>query len=572
MRPSQILLLPALLTFLVPTVAHAAAQDPAPVEPAVPAPPVPPPPGDAPGTPGTVPPMDLPPESVESVANAPAASDNSPLATDGHPLAGYHNGLWYLRDPNDNFRLYIQGRAQIDAYSYLGPGVADTSLKPTMFLRRIRPEVTGELFHEWWFSIAGDFGATGLDNVKGTAAGNTGDATKAPDPATGLPPQTTRYASAQSVRISAAATDVFVNYRPVSYVNVQAGQFDAPFTMENRTSDKYFPFMERSLAVRAVGVPTNKEIGTMVWGETNDRFFYYSVGLFNGEGQNRLAADSRPELMSRVFFHPLVNVIHDSVMKDIQIGASFRYGSKDKAFVEYDYPALTTQGNYTFWSPSYKGAAGYTHIIPSGDQLGVGGELRVPVSMFDLTGELVYIKNNTREAIEGYESTNTERLGDMSGYSYYAQLGFWPLGKRDIQGLPGYENMPHVDFKKPDPVTPPRALQLLAKWEQVALSYASASRAGIADAKNIDGDIKVNAFSLGANYWITKHVRLTANYVLNMFPDSAPTSVTTQGGPVQSSANRAIAPGNTLGKGVNDNARDNAHEVHEFLVRAAIAL
>jgi Phosphate-selective porin O and P len=571
MRPSKILLLPALLTFLFPAAARAAAQDTAqPVEPAVPAPPVPPPPGDAPSTPTTAPAIDEPEDGAQPPT--PATSDNSPLATDGHPLAGYHNGLFYLRDPNDNFRLYIQGRAQIDAYTYYGAGVPDTTLKPTVFLRRIRPEVTGELFHKWWFMLAGDFGATALDNPKGTSAGNTGDPTKAPDATTGLPPQTTRYASGQTARISAQATDVFLNYRPTAFVNVQFGQFDAPFTMENRTSDKYLQFMERPLAVRAVGIPTNKEIGAMVWGETGDRLLYYSVGLFNGDGQNRLAVDSRPEFMGRTFVHPFVSVISDPVMKDIQIGASLRYGAKDKNFVEYDYPGMTTQGNYAFWTPSYKGAAGFTHIIPSGDQLGVGGELRVPVSIFDLTSEFVYIKNNTREAIEGYESTNTERLGDMSGYSYYVQLGFWPIGNRDINGKPGYENMPHVDFSKPDPVMPPRAVQLLVKWEQVALTYASASRAGIADAKNIDGDIKVNAFSIGANYWITKHIRLSANYVLNMFPDSAPTSVTNQGGPVQTSANRAIAPGNTLGKGVNDDARDNAHEVHELLVRAAIAL
>ena len=43
-------------------------------------------------------------------------ADNSSLAKDGHPMAGNHNGLWYLRDSNDNFRLYVGGRAQIDTY------------------------------------------------------------------------------------------------------------------------------------------------------------------------------------------------------------------------------------------------------------------------------------------------------------------------------------------------------------------------------------------------------------------------------------------------------------------------
>jgi hypothetical protein len=274
--------------------------------------------------------------------------------------------------------------------------------------------------------------------------------------------------------------------------------------------------------------------------------------------------------MARTFVHPLTS--QKSAIKDLQIGASVRYGSRNNKFSYYDYPGMSTQGGYGFWGPTYGGSEGTTHILPSGTQLGVAGELRVPVSIVDFTSELVYIKNNTREVREGFQATpdSNLRLGDMHGVSYYVQAGIW-LGKRDISGLPGYENMTHVDFSKPD-ARPANAVQLLAKWEQVSLKYDSASRSGAADTKNADGNIKVNAFSLGVNYWLSKHIRLSANYVLNMFPDSAPTSASSMGGPVQSSANRALAPGNTLAKGVNDDARDNAHTLHEFLLRAAVAL
>ena len=43
------------------------------------------------------------------------------------------------------------------------------------------------------------------------------------------------------------AADMHVNLRVHPVVNVQIGQFDAPFTMENRTSDRYLDFIERSL-------------------------------------------------------------------------------------------------------------------------------------------------------------------------------------------------------------------------------------------------------------------------------------------------------------------------------------
>lgn len=539
-----------------------------------PAPPLPPPPAPpaavAPAAPASIemppPPAALPPAFPAEVPPiASPESEGSPMAAkDGYPLAGYHDGLFFLRSPDDDYRLYVTGRAQIDLYNYFGPGVADTGLKTTLLLRRIRPEIAGEFFNTFSFFIAGDWFSTSLDNPKGT------NETSAAPPGTGPSATSGRYASAQTASIRAQSTDVFLIAKVCNCLNFQIGQFDAPFTMENRTSDKYIPFMERSLAVRNVGIPTNKEMGIMVWGETRGKLLSYALGAFNGDGQNKLNPDNRVDGMGRVFIHPLAGNA-TGALKDLQIGASVRYGQRDPNYVNYDVATMTTQGNYAFWSPVYKGANGYTHVLPSGSQFGFAAELRIPLEMVDLTGEFVTINNHTREAIEGYQATNTERLGAMTGYSYYVQLGFWPMGNRDINGgLPGYENPPHVDLRKPAPKSPKHALQLLAKWEQVSLDYESSSRQGSADAKNIDGKIKVNALSFGANYWATKHLRFTANYVLDMFPGSGPVDATNPDNK-QTPDQRAQAPANGLPKTVNPDARDTAHVLHELLFRVAVA-
>ncbi len=546
---------------------------PAPVEPtpAQPAPPQPVAATPAPDKPVAAAPAKdaLPPEDVPKEK---AYRDDSPLADDGHPLAGYHNGLMYLRDPHDNFRLYIQGRAQIDAYTFLGPGVPDSTQKATLFLRRIRPEVTGSILHHIYYMIAGDFGATAIDNPKGTNEISAAAPGAAPSATSG------RYSSSEVTKFQAAPTDVFVNVEAHPLLNAQIGQFDAPFTMENRTSDKYLPFMERSMAVRDVGVPTNKEIGLMLWGQHPN--FYYSLGIFDGAGQNRLSTDGRGDFMTREYVRPLAGIKGNIAnLQNFQIGGSFRYGSRDKTFTAYDYPGLSTQGQFPFWSPTYTGAGGPTHIIPAGDQVAGAVEVRIPISILDITHESVFVANGTREAIEGFENTNSERFGKMLGYSYYVQLGLWAYGKRDIRGLPGDENLPKLDFKKADPTDPPVALEFLAKWEQLRLKYESAARGGTADAKNIDGFIKANAFSLGANFWATKHARFTANYVVTMFPGSEPVkaSPTCAGADAmpcaaQNNQQRAIAPGNGLAAGVNDIAREDAHILHEILFRVAIAL
>jgi hypothetical protein len=324
------------------------------------------------------------------------------------------------------------------------------------------------------------------------------------------------------------------------------------------------------MAVRDLGIPTNKELGIMAWGEAPQKYVAYALGIFQGDGQNRVNVDARMDFMARVFAHPLAGM--DGPLKDAQIGASIRAGDRDPKSVNYDYNAFTTQGTYAFWSPTYGGSKGTTHVIPASTQFAAAGELRIPISIVDITSEVVGINNGTREAVEGYQATNTERFGSMKGVSYYVQFGVWPLGNRDINGQPGYENPPHVDLDKPDAPEPKQALQLLVKWEQLHATYDSNSKKGDKDAKNVDGDIKANAFSLGANYWATKHVRLTCNYVANLFSGSEPTSPTTMTDKnVQTKDQRALAPGNTLAAGVNDSARDGAHVLHELLFRVAVA-
>jgi hypothetical protein len=395
----------------------------------------------------------------------------------------------------------------------------------------VRPEISGELLGNWRFMLAGDWGATAADNPAGT------NETQAAAPGAAPTATSGRYASAQTPAVRAAPTDI---------------------TMENRTSDKFLPFMERSLAVRALGIPTNKELGVMFWGEDEKKLFFYSAGIFNGEGQNRPNMDNRFDAMARVFVHPLATVNKD--WKDLQIGGSARWGVRDHDYVDYDYPGMTTQSGFAFWSPVYGGPKGRTHILPSGTQRGFAGELRIPIDRFDVTSEFVYVKNDTRESVEGFQAslTNVERLGEMKGYSYYVMAGFWVFGKRGVNGLPGYQNPAHVDFSKPDAPPAPNTLQILVKWEQLRVKYSGESRKEDASSayltRNADGDIKVNALSLGVNYWLTKHVRLSANYVLDMFPDSAPAATTT--GTPQSEKQRAVAPGNTIAQGVDNPARE----------------
>jgi phosphate-selective porin len=464
-----------------------------------------------------------------------ANGSNGKSANDGALTAGYSAGQFSIHDRNDDFYLVPSGRLQIDTYGFAGPGVVDyqradgTGLKTNMRLSRLRLELAGRILKHWYFWVAGEFGGT-----------QPLDATQRP----------TSFAT---------AADAFIGYDAATWFRIQVGQFDVPFTMENVTSDKWLSFMERSLTVRAVGAPYNKDLGVMVRGESPAGHLSYALAFVGGDGQNRPSVDNRGDGMGRILFRPFAG-LEKSLLQRFHVGVSGRIGRRDPTFVRYDAPRFATPGGYTFWSPTYGSGLGETHVIPSNVQRAGALELFLPLGRFDVQAEAVFLHEGRREA---YASTlgNQERSGTLSGASYYVQLALWPLGEPRLPGEPGKYPDPKIAH---GPVETKRALQLVARWEQLFLDYDSVARSyggdqllpgvrpGALDA--VTKAIRVNALQLGATYWATKHIRLTAMWSWYAFP----------GGDAD---NQALAPG------AKANAKDPAaRSLHEISARIALAL
>jgi hypothetical protein len=491
-----------------------------------------------------------------------------PPRNDDKPLAGWHNGFFYIRDATDSFRFYPAGRLHVDGYAPFGAGVsklpAGSAMNPTVFIRRARVEFNVE-FKKWQGVVMAELGPTAIDNTNARGASSecavdatTADRACAP-----------RGSAVDAPAQRAAVVNAYINYAHAPWLNAQIGQFRIPFTLEHRTGINVLPFMDRSLAVRLIGPPTGRDIGAMVWGEGPRRYFHYAVAIMTGDGADRTNVDARFDGLGRVFVRPFVETSIEG-LKDLQIGGSFRGGSRDGRLVGYDVAPLTTQGGYAYWRPTYRDAQGnLIHIIPSGAQLSYAAELYAPIGALDLITEIVVIDHHTREAPDALQFTPGSRLGSMTGIGHYVQLGYWLMGSRDVLPKPGYMGPPHLDFSR-ERVTPDHSLQVVAKVEQLRLEYRGSERRGAPDARNVDGDIRVDAISFGVSYFFTRHVRTTLNYVYYSFPDSAPVTPSQAGGPTQTSAQRAVAPGQGLDKGSDDTARDGAHALHELSARIAV--
>jgi len=471
---------------------------PAPIQTEAPAAPPPPPLTETPppAQPGPAPmpaaPPPVPPQPEPTVV-APAAL---PLSTD--PIAGVSDGTMFLRSPDNMFVFFPNGRLQNDAYFFH----TDIKSAPTnaFLIRRARLELTGWIANFAYFSLAGDF-----------AAG---------------PPATTGVAAVQT---NLNTTDDFVAIAPWGTIAMlQFGQYDAPFTLENRTSDKYFDFMERSITVRAFGIPTNKENGLMVQGYNENRNFYYSWGLFDGDGQNYKNLDNKFDWMGRAWIAPL-SFLGEGPLHDITVGGSFWTGDREGGkYQTLPLSNQSTQGGLTFLSfspftPAMGAAVPASVTSVQLRQVGrlyaAAGELSAPIAhKGGVRYEFVWKHSPLSEESVASSGAGTILGGaNLKGYSMYGQAWYWLIGDDRIVGdQQGLE--PFARFKKFGVKPPQHGLMVTGRIEYLNENLTEeADSAALMLGNKAVGRTKVMSYELGVNYWWSKRFRATFNYVYNHF-------------------------------------------------------
>src|SRR6266478_6929818 len=107
-----------------------------------------------------------------------------------------------------------------------------TALKDRFRLRRARINLTGDFAEQFDFKIEGDFGQSdGLN----------------------------------SNRTAFSATDIFVNWHQFPQAQIKAGQWKAPFGLEQLTPDTSLYTIERTLPTGAI--TPERQIGIQLWGK-----------------------------------------------------------------------------------------------------------------------------------------------------------------------------------------------------------------------------------------------------------------------------------------------------------------
>lgn len=465
---------------------------------------------------------------------------------DERPNVGLYGGRLYIRSDDDNFRLYPGGRARLDfAYAPGAPdlpaGQGERFTNPAFYVRMVRLELHGEILQRLAFTMSAELGSA--------------------------TPGATVYAGADTprwVRSNAhdglvTPTNTFVSYRVRDWLSFSAGLYDAPFSLAGRTPETGTTFLERPLAIRSFAKPFQADLGVEVWGELlGKRTLAYEIGVFGGDGADRPFVDSRPDVMGRIFARPLTGVGDGVFFEMAQIGVSARHGERDQEHVDYDYPTIATQQGFVLWQPGYiDDFDRITHVIPSGAQNAIGGELRVPFglptgSVFDIHGEAYYVANNTREAVDGFQLTNTERFGRVKGVGWYAMVSFWGCCTDQlVSPEPGITRPVTVDLSKEDAIK--RGINVAAIAGGIHANYSGATREeSLPDPNTPSADIDVYQFGGIVQYWYSWNFRAAIEYMLYFAPDS--------GLPPE---NQVVVPDNLVGGG--------KHLHHELGMRLAVS-
>jgi hypothetical protein len=431
-------------------------------------------------------------------------------ADEPFPVAGYGDGNFFIRDPKDWIVIYPKGRLHVDWYNFLNRGDPPAGVDPnsakdprprdTIFVRRARIELQGTVMRHFDFHIAGEYATT---------------------PATGA---------------TGILADCYIIVDYFTWLKAQVGQFDAPFTLENRTSDKYFDFIERSMAVRAFGVPLNKEVGGMLFGWAPKQIAYYSIGVFNGDGQSFKNQDNNAAVMGRVFVAPIAWIpaaAREPWLQDIWVGGSFWWqknlnlggpvAGNTTGAAQNDLPTMTTQGGVTFFNTNYNNGvdsnnnAIRSHLVPFGTTMKWAVEANVPVwrkvgLRFEFVNQDIDLAqyNDTNPMNAAIVRSAAIRGGHLGGYGMYLQAHVWILGDVRFLETPGLEPAPRLH--KLTQRIPRWGLMVAAKYERLSFDIT-----GLPAGDPAGGHYQIQAFELGVNAWGTKHIRLSANYILNWF-------------------------------------------------------
>ncbi len=280
---------------------------------------------------------------------------------------------------------------------------------------------------------------------------------------------------------AAVLTDGYLDIHYWPELRLRAGQFKVPFSYEELFSDNNIDFVERSVADNLV---PSRDLGAMLHGSLFGGIVSYAGGIFNGSGQNTAETNDSKDLAARLVVAPFKQT-GLAWLKNLQLGGDVTWGDEDSG------QSLRgrTDGQFVF----------FNRINTRGDRVRYSGEAAYYEGPFTLYGEYI----QTEEDRKGLGAGGRD-LPDLIGRGWYVTTTYLLTDETKVPGQPVIPN------RWASPVGPQRgwgAWELAARFAQLDFR-----------AKDITGN-RVDALTLGVNWYLTPNVKWLFNFVQNWFSD-----------------------------------------------------
>ena len=353
---------------------------------------------------------------------------------------------------DSNFVAQIHGVAQLDSRTFFQDGGLNGN--DGFLLRRLRPILTGTVFHDFDYNFTPDFGGSTVQVL-----------------------------------------DAYMNYRYSPALQVEAGKFKSPVGLEHLQADVNLSFNERSLATDLV---PNRDLGIDLHGDLFDGVASYALGVFNGASDyngttvNTSFQDDKA-FAGRVFYQPWKNS-SVSALRGLGFGVGGSYQANHPATNTATglTPGYTTDGQQKFFSYSAGVNAG-------GAAWRVSPQAYYYYGPFGLLAEYVISDQQVASAAKSADLQNTA----------WEISGGWVLTGEEAS---------YNGLTPRHPFDPRQnqwgAWQLVARYGGLNVDGKAFQDGFASSAKNADS---ATAWSVGLNWYLNKNVRADLSFSHTVF-------------------------------------------------------
>ena len=408
--------------------------------------------------------MELPENGTTETAKAAQqqGSTNSPM------LDVSENGLVF-RSKDNRHAIRLGGLLQADLREFVDEGSSTAS---KFLIRRARPYASGYFYDVWNYRFAPEFALAA--------------------------PNSTTY--------STTIADAFINYKPMEEIQVQAGKFKVPVSLEMNVGPAYTMFNERSVSEN---LTPNRDIGVMIHGlifdaklswaamvGANARNDTIDTGLDFGSGNNGYF---------RLFAQPFKN--ESAIPEELHglrlgVGGSIAYQTQSNSGTSALFQSYSTDGGNSFFNfPN--------GLNTQGERWRLSPQLYYSYGPFGLLGEFIAEK----------QGVNTSGVSAGGGFTSYETTA-WNVSMNYV--LTG-ENATLDGIVPREPFDPKNggwgAWEMALRYDGIALGdnfFRPVAQGGIGASATTNATA-INGVSWAVDWYLNRIVRLGLTVEYNAF-------------------------------------------------------